>query len=300
MLLKTTFDTPIQPKLIFTVHRLPKGVRSAKTRSLNEARVCLARELQIVDKFIVPSEACKDALTDLVTYAYPTEKVEVIRHGVNFQGLRSESPTTILEDLSVGQDDIVVFCPARLDQNKGINTLLAAAQEVLTQLPEKKLRFVIAGGEVKDSERNYLTEVMNMTVVRDHQDVFSFGKAPSQDLTHAEVLDLFRRAHICVLPSVWENFPVALLEASVFKKPIIASNVGGIKEIVEDGRTGLLVYQNSAQDLADAIVQLLSDKGRARRLATAAHDRAAAEFTVQRMAENHLRAYEEIAEIRVS
>jgi glycosyltransferase involved in cell wall biosynthesis len=83
----------------------------------------------------------------------------------------------------------------------------------------------------------------------------------------AEVLRALGEARIVIAPSVWyENCPYAILEAFAAGKPVVASRIGGIPELVEDGSTGLLFPPGDAGALADAIRRLWSDPDERRRL----------------------------------
>ena len=89
-------------------------------------------------------------------------------------------------------------------------------------------------------------------------------------LPRDEVLALFRRADAALLSSAWENFPHALVEALAVGTPAIATNVGGVAEIVSDGENGLLVPAGDPAALADAIRRFLGDDALRTRLASAA------------------------------
>lgn len=102
-----------------------------------------------------------------------------------------------------------------------------------------------------------------------------------------------RRADVVVHPARWEGFGLALLEAMLCAKPIVASRVSSIPEIVAEGETGLLVAPEDPAALAAALTALLDDPARARSFGEAGQARALAEFSVARMADRTLRAYEE-------
>ena len=68
---------------------------------------------------------------------------------------------------------------------------------------------------------------------------------------------MFQKAAITVIPSLWENFPNVLLEASIFGSAVIASRVGGIPEMIKQGKTGILVPPQDPQAVANAISKLL-------------------------------------------
>jgi glycosyltransferase involved in cell wall biosynthesis len=88
------------------------------------------------------------------------------------------------------------------------------------------------------------------------------------------------RANVCVVPSVWHDaFPLAVLEAMARARAVIATNVGGIPELIEHDVTGLLVPPGDETALAEAIAALLADPARAARLGEAARERVAERFT---------------------
>src|SRR5581483_6749109 len=96
---------------------------------------------------------------------------------------------------------------------------------------------------------------------------------------------------IFVLPSRSEAFPNAVLEARAAGQPIVASRVGGICELIDDGRTGLLTPAGDAGALADRIVGLLSDPPLAARLGQAAREEALARYSFDRMVDAFERIY---------
>jgi len=89
-------------------------------------------------------------------------------------------------------------------------------------------------------------------------------------LPRAEVLGLMRAADVVVLSSAWENFPHGLVEALAMGTPVIATRAGGVLEIVEDGRNGLLVESGDAPAFAAAVRMFLADTALQERLRAAA------------------------------
>ena len=102
-----------------------------------------------------------------------------------------------------------------------------------------------------------------------------------------------RRAAVVVHPARWEGFGLALLEAMLCGRPIVATRVSSVPEIVTNGETGLLVPPDDPSALATASISLLDDPVRAARLGEAGRVRAEAEFSVARMAERTAAVYEE-------
>ncbi|MER3412013.1 MAG: hypothetical protein C4305_06770, partial [Thermoleophilia bacterium] len=91
-------------------------------------------------------------------------------------------------------------------------------------------------------------------------------------LPRQRVLELFRAADATVLSSTWENFPHAVIESLAVGTPVIATRVGGVAEVVEEGVNGLLVPPGDAQALAQAIRRLLAEPGLRQQLAAKAED----------------------------
>ena len=129
------------------------------------------------------------------------------------------------------------------------------------------------------------------------------GEGPQRPALQAEGVHLlgrvgdvaawYRRAEVVVHPARWEGFGLALLEAMLAAKPVVASRVSSVPEVVVDGETGLLVPPDDARALAGAVSSFLDDPARAAALGRAGHDRARREFSVARMRERTLRVYEE-------
>jgi glycosyltransferase involved in cell wall biosynthesis len=110
-------------------------------------------------------------------------------------------------------------------------------------------------------------------------------------LGHREdVRDLLSVYDIFVLPSLSEGMPLALLEAMAAGVPAVATRVGGVSEVIENGKTGLLVPPGDSRALADGIATLLENPALATELGEAARQVAVSRFSLERM----VRAYQDI------
>jgi glycosyltransferase involved in cell wall biosynthesis len=103
----------------------------------------------------------------------------------------------------------------------------------------------------------------------------------------------YKSADVCVFPSIYEAFGIVLLEAMACGKPVVASNVGGIPFVVEEGKTGLLFESGNVEDLADKIVTILKDEELREKMGEAGRERAK-EFTWDKIAERTVEVYKEI------
>jgi colanic acid/amylovoran biosynthesis glycosyltransferase len=110
-----------------------------------------------------------------------------------------------------------------------------------------------------------------------------------------DVLRWWQRATVAVLPSVREGMPVCLMEAAACAVPAVATAVGGVPELIEEGVTGFVVPPGDAFALAAALERLLTNPGLAAELGRAARTRAERRFTVGRQADQLLDLWEQIA-----
>jgi glycosyltransferase involved in cell wall biosynthesis len=107
----------------------------------------------------------------------------------------------------------------------------------------------------------------------------------------SDIGNLLAGADLFVLPSLSEGLPLALLEAMLATRPIVATTVGEVPTVLNGGRAGVLVPPGDAAALAGAVADLLCDPARARRLGAAAALRAADEYTLDRMTERYVALY---------
>jgi glycosyltransferase involved in cell wall biosynthesis len=176
-------------------------------------------------------------------------------------------------------DGALVACMSVLRPQKSVETFIAAAPELLAAAPEARLA-VIGEGELRDQlERQAAALGLD-------------GRLRFFDF-HPPVWRQLRQLDLLVLPSAWEAFPIALLEAMACGVPQVASDVGGVGEAVGDSETGLLVPPRDPLALAHATVELLRDPERRARMAEAGRRRHAELFTVGRMVDRTARVYEQ-------
>lgn len=177
-------------------------------------------------------------------------------------------------------DDLVLFVGGNM-QRKGLGTLIRAASRVLAVHPN--VRFHVVGQDTNSSDMQALGHALG---VADHF-VFS-GWIPNDELRQ-----LYRQASVFVMPSLMEAFGVAFLEAMASGTPVVATRVGGIPELVQHGRNGLLVKPDDPVGLADALLAVLKDSALAASLSrngrlTAQH------FGIEPMLDCTYRAYESV------
>lgn len=179
----------------------------------------------------------------------------------------------------------LVGCVARLAPAKGQHVLIQAAVEILAAVPDVTFMFVgadLASGGTYEQELRACAERLgvsaNTRFVGFHNDA-------------AHLMSLF---DVFVLPSQHEAMPMTILEAMAARVPVVATRVNGIPEVVEEGKTGLLVPWNDAHALASAILKLLCDPLLSRKMGEAGRQRVEEHFDLDQLHDAVFRLYEQI------
>ena len=178
----------------------------------------------------------------------------------------------------------VVLMTARLLRDKGVLEYAEAARQVRRTMPDA--RFLLAGGDVARGNPAALEE-HELARLRDDGHVELLG--------HRDDVDrLVRAAHLVVLPSWREGLPKSLVEAAAAARATVTTDVPGCRDAVEPGRTGLVVPVRDPRALARAVLELLEDPERRRRMGTAGRDLAERAFDVRAVAREHVALYREL------
>jgi glycosyltransferase involved in cell wall biosynthesis len=209
-------------------------------------------------------------------------EVETLHHGAEPAILEdAPSPAGVREELGIPPAAPLVGTVANLKHHKGLQHLLRAVNEVRKAVPD--VRFVIVGqGPAEGGVRALASELgLDGTV--------TFTGFREDALRIAAAFDLF------VLSSLYEGLSIALVEAMALSRPVVVTRVGGLPEVVEDGRQGILVEPADPQALAAGIVTLLGDPDRREEMGRAGRRRAA-DLDVRKAIRRAERVYEELAE----
>jgi glycosyltransferase involved in cell wall biosynthesis len=216
----------------------------------------------LIDYAVVPSRW----LANFIHIYKFKSRVIVIPNGVDLQeidSLNREKIETKKNILFVG----------RLAKIKGIAELVHA----FSLLRDAGYNLYMVGPN-EDLDQNQMDRIRNVPGVH------LCGK-----MNHEKVLSLMKGADIVVVPSLMENFPLVVLEAMACGKPIVATNVGGIPEMIEDHCNGILIPPKDANALARAIFFLMENPDQAKRLGQAARRTIEAYFTSDVMAQDYLK-----------
>jgi len=183
-------------------------------------------------------------------YGAPPERIRVIPCGVNLELFQPRDGEMTRQQLGFGNDKVILYV-GRIEPLKGIDRLLRA----MTYLRNGGgLKAVIIGGDeciCHETERlKELTQTLQIT------DSVSFlGQVEHEKLPH-----FYSAATVCVIPSYYESFGLVALEAMACGTPVVATNVGSLKSIVRQGKTGYVLTDDTPADLADKIAWLLSNQ----------------------------------------
>lgn len=227
-----------------------------------------------------------DAMRDLlISRRFPRETTFAIYNGLDFSRepkRHDRAAFCARVGANVAPGDIVVGAAARLDPVKDLATLVRGFAAAREGHPELKL--IIAG---EGPERPALEALAEELGVRGAVTLAGWLD---------DMEEFYSALDINTLSSLSETFPYALTEGAAYRLPTVASAVGGIPRLIEDGKTGFLFAPGDWEKLGARLAQLASDPGMRERLGAAVHERAAREFSVEATCREQRAVYEEILE----
>jgi len=180
---------------------------------------------------------------------------------------RRMSSGEVRRELGLSPRSIVIGALGNLRPEKDLETFLLAARGILDAIPSAEF-LVIGDGPARDNLERLASDL------RISESVHFLGE-------RSDVSDLLAALDILVMTSYTESFPNAILEAMAMGKPVVATNVGGIPELVEEGQTGFLVSPRDPEAIADRVLSLSRDSARRQQMGRAARARVESNFTVQ-------------------
>ncbi len=241
-----------------------RGLHLTDWPELDSSRIRAAIRLEratsrMIDRYVTNSASAVEFLT---SRGLPRARFKVIPNGLDtrFWNAHPDVPR---------ESDLVVTV-ANYRPVKRLNMLLDALARLARDRRRLRARLVGAGQLREQLESQIATAGLRSQVELT-------GPLPA-----ADVRQLLSRATVFVLPSAWEGMPVSVMEAMACGVPIVGTNVPGIRDLVVDGTTGLLV-ESTAEALASTIGRILDDPALAAALGSAGAARVRGEFTVERM-----------------
>ena len=225
----------------------------------------------LADCILVNAEAVKRWL---VTDGYDAEKITVIANGIDLQRFAAATPhSDMRQDLGLAARTPVVLLVSRLVRRKGVEHFLDAAARLVPHMPH--VRFVIVGEQGPDTNYRAALERYAARVGVTRHVIFTGLRR--------DVPALMAQATVSVLSSLSEGLSNVLLESMAMGAPVVATRVGGVPEVIEDGVTGLLVPPGHPVALAAAIRRLLEAPDLSARLGAAGQQLVTSRFSLERM-----------------
>ena len=234
--------------------------------------------------------ACSDDLRwRAIKLGASEERIETIPYGVDLDRFKADSTTRdfVIEQLKIPSEAKIIFTAGRLVYKKGFEYLIRALPQVLGF--SDNVRLVIAGeGDLKD-ELIQLSRSLGVS-----QYVIFPGS-----LQHHIIPKFYSASDMIVVPSIidqWGNvdgLPNVLMEAMASGKPIVASRIAGIPQVVHQGENGLLVEEKNPHQLAEAIIKVLKSRRLSQKLGQQAREKCRQNFDWKLIAKRFLQGYNE-------
>ncbi|MBS1745946.1 MAG: glycosyltransferase [Bacteroidetes bacterium] len=198
----------------------------------------------------------------------PNFKSVVIHNGIDLKKFdpNSNERKNLRAELNIAHDAIVVCFIGRMTQQKDPLGLISAFKQLVETNP-KAILLMVGDGELKEEAIQLANE-------------YGIERSIVFENFRSDIPDILYSADIYCLPSLWEGFPIGLLEAMAMGKPVVATKVDGSVEIIENGKNGILVAPQKKQELIEAINNLIRDKDSRKKLGTAARQTIINEFDV--------------------
>jgi phosphatidylinositol alpha-1,6-mannosyltransferase len=250
--------------------------RGIKSRLLSQILIRFYRKAY---RIIAVSNYTRNLLVEM---ELPVDKIAVIPNGIDIERFSQPANSGRLRDrLGLDGEDKVLLTLAMLKPRKGQDMVIKALSLVIEKLPNVK--YLIAGfGE----DRKRLQDLVIRYGLQQH--TFFTGYVPQK-----EILDFYDLCDVFVMPSRQdgprvEGFGIPFLEANARGKPVIGGNHGGVPEVIINNETGILVNPYSVEEIAEAIIKLLSQKELARRMGEKGRQRCFRYFNWETLAERTL------------
>lgn len=264
-----------RPPVLFTEHGrwypdCPRRKRIFANRLLLEQR----------DRIVGVGQSVRQALID--NEGFPSRRVQVIYNGVEiapFIHARRER-AVVRSELDVRREDVVIMQVARLDPLKDHATAVRALGRLVRQGVKAVLMLVGEG-----PEEPKIRELVRQQELEDHVRFLGL---------RTNIPRLLSAADMFWLTSVSEGIPLTLIEAMAVGLPIVATRVGGVEEVIEDGKTGLLAPRGDDAALAERVFHLLSSPLLRQQMGELGRERARALFSDQQMHERYYHLYREM------
>lgn len=242
---------------------------------------------RIFDEYVAISDFLRQYATRVEKL--PPEKITTIHYGqppTNSPPRDGNSSNRLLVSLDIAMNESLIAVVGRLVKQKGIATLLDAFAHVVDELPKTTL-LVVGDGPLRGKLERRARSI-------------GIGDRVRFTGWRNDARDIMSLSNALVVPSLWEGFGIVTLEAMACAKPIIATSVGALPEIVLDGETGWLVPPGDPDALAHALLYTLRHPDEARQRGQRGYQRLADDFSAEKMVGQTLDVYQHILQRKES
>jgi glycosyltransferase involved in cell wall biosynthesis len=238
-------------------------------------------EVRVSDRIFAVSKKTKKDYVE--QHQISAEKISVIYNGVDSNKFHPKvTGELIREEYSLGDSPVVLTVGSGIVM-KGCIFVLFAVKEILRVFPNLKL--MIVGIDPKYKER--MVPIVQKLGIQNN--VILVNRIPNSELPY-----YYSASDLVVLPSLSENFPVVMLEAMSSGKPVVASRVGGIPEVIKDKETGFLFDPGSVSQMVEKIVYLLGDSSMRSKMGKAGRELVEKRFDWKRIGRQYLKEFEKL------
>lgn len=264
------------------------GSRAKKMARIALDKVISEGIVRKASKVIVLSRAEAE---DYRAMGVPEEKIAIIPNGIDLESFRDlPSRGDFRSKLSTGEDNKIILFLGRIHKIKGIDFLVKAYVRLLDKFNSVSLAIV-------GSDDGYLSELKQLL---SKMKMITNSVLLTGPLYGRDKLEAYVDADVFVLPSRYETFPNVVLEAYACSKPVIASNVESISDIVIHGKTGLLFSPGDVQELAKMISYMLTHSEQAEEMGHRARKLVEDEFSIERVVDSLEDLYEKVLEEKLA
>lgn len=244
---EAAFNRGKTTKLLDEFLESPDGGR--EIRRLMKIQGFIFRQVVLI---ITPSHYLRNVMTKY--YGIKPSKIRVIANAVELSDYELPVP-----QMDYGKPTLCTIC--RLASWKGIDGIIEIMPQLLNRHPAATLLIIGDGSP----ERQRLEGLAQKAGVTEH--VFFLGK-----MGHREAMDVLKGCDLFILNSGYEGLPHTIIEAMAAKVPVVATRIGGTRDVIEDGETGWLVEVRNKQDLFDKIILALENKETRKKVAEKAYE----------------------------
>jgi alpha-maltose-1-phosphate synthase len=259
--------------------------------------------LEMADAIIAVSE---DTKTDILNhFNIPHDKIYIIPNGIDLAEYQFDSNTQVLTQYNIPLDKPYLLFVGRITKQKGLIHLIHAIQHI-----DNNISIVLCAGAPDTQEiMNQIQSEITQLQAHRNNIIWIDKMLPRKDL-----IQLYSHAAVFCCPSIYEPFGIINLEAMACSTPVVASNVGGIKEIVVDDITGKLISfeqetqapfkakypEQLAKDLAAEINRIALDKNLSQKMGTAGRKRVEEIFSWSKIADQVINLYQKLIKDRTN